>query len=100
MAEALSLSLPGAAARSRADHLGGARAFCAAAVVVVHASYAPASPAFARMGVGAGRFDALLNALAIGFPVDTFLFLSFLLLAPKLAGGAGYFATLRARLGR
>ncbi len=76
------------------------RLLCASLVVLLHAGVVVSNPAFARALPEARTADAVLMNLAGTFPVNGFLFLSFLLLGSKIRSGASWRNIMGRRLTR
>lgn len=73
-----------------------ARLFAAAAVVVVHSAYPPGHPVLMALSPAGQRAHSLILGLVVSFPVNTFILLSFLNLAPRLRAGVPASKLLRA----
>jgi surface polysaccharide O-acyltransferase-like enzyme len=63
------------------------RLIAASAVVLVHSAYPPGHPALAPLSADAYRAQSLAFSLLVAFPVNTFVMLSFLNLAPRVEAG-------------
>jgi hypothetical protein len=71
------------------------RLLAASAVVLVHSAYPPGHAVLAGLGPGARTVEAVLFRLAVSFPVNAFILLAFMSLAPRLQAGRSALQLLR-----